>query len=161
MAAVAASLLSRDVKALGYNGQSAAPMTAAKGAMKEHSMNDLDRYLVDNLTVPGHPLNRRVVCIDDVISGLTRNLSSRSSRLTTTIKTFLMRNGAIELGQCTTPKGGRPRLYAMGPQAAFIEKQARTFAGKLYEDDRERVKKNLPPNSLDVGAEFGDTDDVQ
>lgn len=161
MAAVAASLLSRDVKALGYNGQSAAPMTAAKGAMKEHSMNDLDRYLVDNLTVPGHPLNRRVVCIDDVISGLTRNLSSRSSRLTTTIKTFLMRNGAIELGQCSTPKGGRPRLYAMGPQAAFIEKQARTFAGKLYEDDKERAGKNLPPNDLDMDDEFGDTDDVQ
>jgi hypothetical protein len=129
--------------------------------MKTASMQDFDHYLVDSLIIPGHPLNGRVVCIDDVIVNLPGRLASKSTRLVTTIKTFLMRNGALELGQCTTPKGGRPRLYAMGPQAAFIEKQARTFAGKLYEDDKERAKKSLPPNQLDVSGEFGDTDDVQ
>ena len=158
IAAVAYSLMNRDVKALGYDGQSAAPMTTAKATMKEASMNDLDHDLVDSLIIPGHPLNGRVVCIDDVIVNLPGRLSSKSTRLVTTIKTFLMRNGAIELGQCTTPKGGRPRLYAMGPQAAFIEKQARTLAGKLYEDDKEQAGKGQP---IDIGDELSDTDDVQ
>jgi hypothetical protein len=157
MAAVAYSLMNRDLK--GYNGQSAAPMTAAKENMKTASMNDLDHYLVDSLVK--WPLNSRVVCIDDVILNLPRNLSNKSTRLVSTIKTFLMRNGAIELGQCTTPKGERPRLYAMGPQAGFIAQQTRSFAGKLYEDDNARTKKNLPPNDLDASEEFGDTDDVQ
>jgi hypothetical protein len=154
MAAVAYSLMNRDLK--GYNGQSAAPMTAAKENMKTASMNDIDHYLADGLVK--WPLNGRVVCIDDVILDLPRNLSSKSTRLVSTIKTFLMRNGAIELGQCTTPKGERPRLYAMGPQAEFISLQTRSFAGKLYEDDNARTKKNLPPDDLDAGEEFGQPD---
>jgi hypothetical protein len=150
MAAVMYSLVNRDLK--GYSGQQAAPMTAAKADMKEAGMSDLDHHLADSQDK--WPLNGRVVCVDDIILDLPKRLESKSLRLVTTIKTFLKRNGAIELGQCTTPKGARPRLYAIGPQAAFIEKQARSFAGKLYEDDNARAKKNLPLDDLDASDEF-------
>ncbi len=151
MAAVMYSLLKRDLA--GYSGQQAAPMTEAKAKMQDAGMSDLEHWLGDNMD--GWPLNSRIVCIDDVISVLPKRLESKGLRLTTTIKAFIIRRGAIELGQCTTPTGKRPRLYAMGPQAKFISLQARTFAGKMYEDDVDRAKKNLPPDELDAGQEFG------
>lgn len=157
LAAVAFSLENRDIGE--YSGQQAAPMTAAKEDMKAASMNDLDDYLIDGLVK--WPLNGRLVCVDDVILNLPKRLETKSTRLVSAIKAFLMRNGAIALGQCTTPKGERPRLYAMGPQAKFIALQARTFAGKTYEEDNERARKNQPPNDLDASEEFADTDDVQ
>ncbi len=149
MAAVAFSLMNRDLK--GYNGQTAAPMTEAKREMQAAGMSDLEHFLVDNGSA--YPLNGRVVCVDDVITMLPKRLESKGLRLTATIKAYLKREGAIELGQCSTPTGKRPRLYACGPQAEFIAKQSRSFAGKLYEDDLARAKKNLPPDDLGEATE--------
>ncbi len=152
MAAVMYSLVNRDVT--GYNGQASAPMTDAKVGMQEASMTNLEHHLrSENCAVSG----ARIVNVEDISAGLPRHLSHGTR--TSTIISLLKRDyGAIELGQCTTPNGKRPRLYAIGPQAAFIAQQTRAFAGKCYEDDKKRggVGQSLSNLDDDASSEFGD-----
>ena len=158
MAAVAYSLANRDLK--GYSGQQPAPQTEAKAGMKVASMSDFEHYLVDEKTK--WPLSGRVVAIEDVIASLPGRIERKGFRLHHTIKKFLLTElGGVELGQCPTPSGARPRLYAINGAAPILAAQSRSVAGKLYEDDKDRERKKLPLDELDANAEFGDSDDVQ
>lgn len=153
VAAVMYSLVNRDLA--GYSGQQAAPMTEAKSGMKRASMSDLEHFLDENRAE--WPLSSRVVTVEDVIGMLPKRLEVKGFRLHHTIKKFLTNDlGGVELGQCTTPSGTRPRLYAINGSGPILSAQQRSVAGKVYDDDRARAKKNLPLEDLDDGEEFND-----
>jgi hypothetical protein len=157
MAAVMYSLVSRDLK--GYTGQQPAPMTAAKAGMKNSAMTDLEHFFDDNRGE--WPFNSRVVTIEDVIMRLPKRLETKGFRLHSSIKKFLTTElGGVDLGQCTTPTGKRPRLYAINGAAGILAGQPRTSAGAVYEDDMKRAKQDQPldPLSDDASEEFGDSE---
>jgi hypothetical protein len=158
MAAVAYSLVTRDLK--GYSAQQPAPQTEAKAGMKTAAMSDFEHHLFDEKTK--WPLSSRVVAIEDVISSLPARIERKGFRLHHTIKKFLLTElNGVELGQCATPSGARPRLYAINGAGPILAEQPRTIAGKVYEDDKERERKKMPLDDLDANAEFVDSDDVQ
>jgi hypothetical protein len=151
MAAVAYSLMTRDLK--GYSGQQAAPMTAAKAEMLEAGRPDLEHELISRIdTLP------KLFRIEDIIETLPRRLENKGMRLHSAIRSFLMSRGGIDLKQCPTPSGERPRLMALGPRAAMLAAQDKKTLGALYAKDRENVMKGLPVND-DADEEFGQPDD--
>lgn len=158
MAAVMYSLVERDLGS--YSGQQAAPVTAAKQAMHRASMPELEHWLDENRT--NWPLAARIIRVDDVLDAMPSDLSRKSSRPRIAIKKFIMGElGMVYLGQCTTPKGDRPHLYASKGAAGILTSQPRTAAGKLYEDDMKKIKASMPLDELDAADEFSDSSDVQ
>jgi len=126
MAAVAYALQNRDLK--GYSAQQPAPMTEAKGGMKRAAMSDLEHFLDDERA--SWPLSSRVVTVEDVIGILPKRLETKGFRLHHTIKRFLLTDlGGVELGQCKTPSGARPRLYAINGSGSILANQQRSIAG--------------------------------
>jgi hypothetical protein len=143
MAAVMYSLINRDLK--GYNAQSSAPMTAAKAEMKEASRSALEQYLVDTLD----QLPKLLRVQEDIIENLPRNLANKDTRI---IRPFLKSRGAFDLGQCPMPSGERLHLWAVGPQAVMLSKLKPKEQGRLYAQDRDKVKKG--PSADDASEEF-------
>jgi hypothetical protein len=154
MAAVAYTLMNRDLA--GYSGQQSAPMTEAKSAMKKSAMTDLEHWLDENRVE--WPLSSRLVTIEDVVTMLPRRLETKGVRLHSSIRKFLTNElGGVELGQCTTPTGKRPRLFAINGSAGILAGQPRSTAGAFYEDDIKKAKSNLPLDDLgEATSEFGD-----
>jgi hypothetical protein len=157
MAAVMYSLVNRDFG--GYSGQQAAPLTAAKQVMHRASMPELEHWLDENRL--NWPLDARIIRVDDVLEAMPTDLTRKSAKPRIAIKKFLMSElEMVSLGQCTTPRGDRPHLYASKSAAGILMNQPRTVAGKLYEDDMKKIKASLPLNPLDTAAEFDDVDDM-
>lgn len=157
MGAVMYALVNRDLK--GYSGQQPAPMTEAKVGMKSAAMSDLEHWLDESRGE--WPLNSRVVTIEDVIMLLPKRLETKGFRLHNTIKRFLLSDlGGLDLGTCTTPSKKRPRLYAINGAAGILGPQARTVAGKLYEEDKKKAGQNQPLDDMepDAGDEFKETE---
>lgn len=150
MGAVAYSLMNRDLGT--YSGQQPAPMTAAKSAMKKSAMSDLEHWLDENRTE--WPLSCRLVTIEDVVNGLPRRLEVKGQRLHASIKKFLTNElGGVDLGQCTTPTGKRPRLIAINGSGGILAAGTRSAAGAIYEDDLKKAKSNMPLDDLDDASE--------
>jgi hypothetical protein len=125
--------------------------------MKKSAMSDLEHHLED--TKGSWPLAARVIAVEDVISALPRRLETKGYRLNHTIRKFLLTElDGEELGQCKTPTGARPRLYAINGSAAILSGQLRTVAGRIYEEDMDRARKNQPLAELDIADEFGTTE---
>lgn len=153
MAAVAYSLMTRDLQ--GYSGQQAAPMTAAKAKMHTAGLSDLESHMLDHRDE--YPFGARVVSVEDLILALPKRLESKSTRLHSSIKAILEREfKGIDLGQCLTPSGARPRLWAINSQAAFVAAQPRATAGKLYEDDRKKAGQG---QSVETLREFDEVEE--
>ena len=154
VAAVAYQLMNRDVGA--YTGAGSAPQTAAKTSMIEAGLPDIEHYILDNSG--NFPFSGKLISVDDVTLDLPKRLVSHGGRQYATIRSILIRRlGAIDVGQCPLPGGGRRvRLMAIGPKAAMLALQDKKTLGALYEADKAKANKCIPLDDS-AGSEFGET----
>lgn len=154
IAAVAYALMNRDVGA--YNGAAAAPKTAAKAAMIDAGLTDLEHFIMDN--EGNYPFNGRLLTTEDVIEILPKRLEGRSGRLHATVKSILQRRlRAVEIGQCPLPGGRRVRLMAINGKAGILMNQPRAALGAMYEADKGKAGKGVDIDD-DAGSEFAQED---
>lgn len=150
VAAVAYSLFNRDLG--GYNGESAAPITAAKREMISAGLSDLEHHIVDN--EGNWPFNGRVIQLQDIIDSLPPRLARSGGRLLPNIGSIMKkRYGAKSAGQFRLSNGQRVRLYVINGSAIMnLEGWDRTIAS-LYEKDKANADK--PKTEDDAADEFG------
>ena len=126
--AIAWELMHRDVGA--YNGQAKAPFTKAKADMIEAGLSDLEHWMVEHSKEA--PLNRRVICIDDVIEVLPARMH-KTPRLSNAVASILRARFAAEK-QGQQRVGGEYRsLWSLSGFTPWGEAGS---AGKVYLKDR-------------------------
>jgi hypothetical protein len=153
MAAVYYSLMNRDLK--GYNGEQAAPDTAAKTVMTKAGRGDLEHFMEE--AAGEYPLNGRLITMEDVIAILPARLSSRSGRLYSAIRTVLTKApfSGEELGQVKMADGTRKRLWAINGKAGILRNTPRDTLASLYAADQ----KSEGRGTDEAEQEFIDTED--
>ena len=132
-----------------YRGSGAAPASTAKAQMSEANRTDMEEVLLD---MRATWLSGRMVNIQEIVAELKSLAGYRGNRTYASVVKFLRQNMQGQyLGTCPTAQG-RKRLWAIGPQAAFLKAQTPAVVGKLFDEDR----KKQPPGSAGALEDFGD-----
>ncbi len=145
VAAIAHELITRDLGE--YDARGSAPETAAKSAMIDAGLSDLETWMVENAS--SYPLNGRVIQIPDIVASLPKRLD-HSPRLTQVIGSVLKhRFKGVKIGQFRVAgHENRPHLWLINgsglmniegwkDQVANIYLTDRAKAGKIEADSRE------------------------
>jgi hypothetical protein len=136
LAAVAYELQHRKIDK--YDGREAAPMNEAKAEMIQHTMGEVDGWMIEHAGEA--PLCRHLVTIQDVIDVMPKRLE-KTQRLSNVIGSCLRRKfKGVDIGQQRCPDNTRKRLWAINGSAALVQQSINI--GGLYFKERDTNTKS-------------------